>query len=170
MTQIAPFVDIFAPSIFPGFPFQPSGWSAVAFERDNYDNTRVPEDFFVVMSEEFRRAGEQVLFVKGIEAAAMPDAYLEIEFSWPAYRNAMLTRRNYSVEYRMVGAVQLCACWSDAELTVWGGESAVMRNVVERLGGQRTVEERMLRDFYLDENGTDNQELRRYLARLLENR
>lgn len=162
-------MDLFSARIFPNFPFQREDWLAVAFERDNYDNARLPEDFFEVVSEEFRAAGESTLLIKGYGEMfdRLPGQILEIEFCWAKYRQAVLSPPYYSVEYKLVGVAGSCACWADPELTVWGGGRETMSKVITRLGGERNLLDRMLKDFYLTPDGTDNEELRRYLRRLI---
>jgi hypothetical protein len=83
----------------------------VAFERDNYDDARVPESFSRTLSEEFACLGDDRLCIEGYGAAfdRMPEGCLEIAFSWDTYRDAMLNRDDYSVEYRMLSNGASCA-------------------------------------------------------------
>lgn len=161
--------SLFSQTIYPFFPFAKKGWIAVAFDRDNYDNTRLPEWFFVEAHKEFARPGA-FMYVKGYgEDFESTGECLEIPFEWEAYRSFMLAPKNYSPEYKIHGVANDWAFWADPEISVWGGDAAAMERIFSRIGGKEQVFALMLSDFHLSDL-TANQELQGYLRGLLSGR
>lgn len=158
--------DIFSRTIFPGFPFREPEWIAIAFERDNYDNTRMPEWFFREAADEFSADGRMLIKGYGENFCGHPSNTLELAFSWDEYKKFMLSKKGYSPEYLMVGAAGSWACRADGELAVFGGEPTRMNRIFARHGGKDEVFAAMQRDFSLHDEQR-NSELRTYLRELV---
>jgi hypothetical protein len=155
----------FSTEIFPGFPFANRTWRGVAFERDSYDNTRVPEDWFRSALGAF---GPGTISVRGWGGAfeRRPAHTAMVPFDWPAYREFMLAPENWSVEYKMLGSTQDWGVWADAEITVWGGSPELMERAFSALGGTECVLARVKREFGVVDGGR-YAELRAYLETLV---
>ena len=54
--------ELFAPTIFPNFPFLEKNWTAIAFDRGNYDFLRCPPDLIKAIYKVF---GPCSVFVHG---------------------------------------------------------------------------------------------------------
>jgi len=160
--------DLFERAIFPGFPFRNRDWLAIAFERNSYDNTRLPEWFFRSASQHFNADGQNKLLIKG-DCFALSEQIAEVvavDFDWDSYRNFMLSPESYSLEYKMASKDRSCGCWADAELTIFGGSPEEMTAVLADFGGADAVLARVEREFFLDERD-GNEDLRAYFRGLL---
>jgi hypothetical protein len=157
---------VFAERIFPGFPFTNDNWVAIAFDRDNYDNTRMPEWFFREAQAEFHRPGD-VLLVKGYgEQFEKAGGVLEVPFEWSSYKAFMLSPENYSPEYQLKSSGIEWAFWADPEISVWGGSKEAMKRIFDRRGGRGAVLSSMFEDFHLTDFSR-NRELQEFLRGLV---
>lgn len=158
---------IFGRQIFPAFPFARNDWMAIAFERDNYDNTRLPEWFFVEARNEFARPGSQI-FIKGYgeRFGRSEGDCVGIPFEWVTYKAFMQSSENYSPEYQMQGDSSNWGFWADPEISVWGGDAAIMARIFDRKGGKAHVVDSMFKDFHLSEMSA-NRDLQTYLRSLV---
>jgi hypothetical protein len=158
----------FEREIFPGFPFRNRDWRAVAFERDNYDNSRIPEWFFRSASMCFNDDGKNTLSIKG-DCFALDghvSEIVEVPFEWEDYRDFMLSPQAFSIEYKMVSKDGACACWTDAELTVFGGEAEKMTRVLDTNGGADSILEKIEQEFFLGAS-SGYEEMRTFFRGLL---
>lgn len=159
--------DLFSNRIFPGFPFKDRSWLAVAFERNMYDNTRMPEWFFLGASTIFNPSGRSKLLIKGdCFALEGRDEVAHVDFIWDSYAGFMRSQEGFSLEYKMTNDAADFGCWADAELTIVGGEQGRMDALFNRCGGREPMLERIEREFFLDEP-TGNEDMRSYFRGLL---
>lgn len=166
--MIASLADhLFSDEIFPGFPFKSQSWLAVAFERNRYDNTRMPEWFFREASMVFNPSGSSKLFIKGdCFALEGRDEIASVGFDWDSYSGFMRSPEGFSLEYKMANGAADFACWADPELTVIGGESDRMDVLLDKCGGRESMLGHIEREFFLDES-TGNEDMRSYFQGLL---
>ncbi|HSX63873.1 MAG TPA: hypothetical protein VLF15_04040 [Pseudoxanthomonas sp.] len=167
MTSAEALNSVFREDLEPDFPFQDSSWIAVAFERNAYDNTRMPEWFFQTMSKHFGDFGKIALLIAGdcFAGAGLP-AVCPIPFEWESYRTFMLRPETYSVEYRMTSTDMQCGCWADADITLFGGTPVQMSAVLDELGGPERLLHHMRQEFLLgDVDGYDAMD--KFFQRLL---
>lgn len=159
--------DLFSDRIFPGFPFKNQSWLAVAFERNMYDNTRMPEWFFREASIAFNPSESSKLLIKGdCFVLEGQDEVARIRFNWDSYSRFMQSPEGFSLEYKMANDAADFGCWADAELTVVGGESSKMDALLDRCGGRESMLRRIEREFFLDEPA-GNEDMRIYFQGLL---
>lgn len=156
--------QIFGSQIFPGFPFRREDWIAVAFERNRYDNTRLPQQFFESASQHFSSPRNRSLFVSG-------DLFdngkiARVDFKWQEYRSFMLSPDSFSLEYKIFSENLSCACWADEEITIFGGSPAQMNAVMDDYGGRDSFLSTMEDEFFL-KSREGNSDMRHYLAGLL---
>jgi len=160
--------DLFEAEIFPEFPFRNRHWLAVAFERNSHDNTRMPEWFFRAASKHFNPDGKSKLLVKG-DCFALDGQLAEViavAFDWESYRDFMLSRAGFSIEYKMANDDGTCACWADAELTIFGGAFDKMIKLLDDHGGRNSMLTRIEEEFFLDERA-GNEDMRAFFRGLL---
>lgn len=151
----------------PEFPFRDPSWIAVAFERNAYDNARMPEWFFRAASERFGRLGDNKLLIAGdcFIGAGLPEVCAQ-PFEWESYRAFMLGAEAYSVEYRMASDDLRCGCWADADITVFGGVPAQMSALLDDLGGAERLLNHMRQEFLLGDVA-GYEEMDKFFQRLL---
>ncbi|HYG05103.1 MAG TPA: hypothetical protein VD865_01680 [Stenotrophomonas sp.] len=158
---------LFSDHIFPDFPFKNQNWLAVAFERNGYDNTRMPEWFFREASNVFNPSESSKLLIKGDCFALEGRGKIAcVGFNWDCYSRFMRSAEGFSLEYKMANGTADFACWADPELTVIGGESSKMDEVLDRCGGRESMLGHIEREFFLDEPA-GNEDMRRYFRGLL---
>lgn len=158
---------LFSQKIYPDFPFVKKDWLAIAFDRDNYDNTRLPEWFFGEAKLEFSQHQEPILLKGYGERYENIGDGIELPFEWEAYRQFMCTSKNYSPDYMMKGPANDWAFWGDPETSVWGGEAAAMERIFDRRGGKEAVFALMLEEFGIPFGLSAYHELQAYLRRLV---
>ena len=159
--------SVFSIHLNPDFQFRDETWIAVAFERNAYDNTRMPEWFFRVASHQFARSGAVGLLIQGdyFSEAGLSEVTVE-PFEWSSYQEFMLRPEAYSLEYRMASSDLQCGVWADADITVFGGEPTLMTAVIDELGGANVLLEHMRQEFLLGDI-SGYQEMDEYFQRLL---
>lgn len=159
--------SIFSKGPYPEFPFQDQDWIAVAFDRNAYDNTRMPEWFFRAASARFCSDSDIELLIAGdlFTGAGLP-AVCTQPFEWESYRTFMLRPEAYSVEYRMASDDLHCGCWADADITVFGGAPAQMSALLADLGGAEKLLDHMRQEFLLGDVAA-YEEMDKYFQRLL---
>lgn len=150
MTMLEALNSVFLKNPDPDFPFRNPSWIAVAFERNSYDNTRMPDWFFRAASKHFGGMGAVELLIAGdcFQKAGLPEVSVE-SFEWERYRKFMLRPEAYSVEYKITSADLQCGCWADPDITVFGGAPAQMSAVLDDLGGAKRLLEHMRQEFLL---------------------
>lgn len=132
------------------FPFSNPAWIAVAFERNAYDKSRMPEWFFRAASEYFGRDGAVEWLIAG--DCFVQDGLPEIcaqSFNWQSYREFMFGPKTHSTEYRMAAADRSCGCWADPDITIFGGEPKQMSVLLAALGGPDHLLAHMRQEFLL---------------------
>jgi hypothetical protein len=151
----------FRDSIYPEFPFADPTWAGIAFDRDNYDYTRMPELFFRRAVDTFAEARRERIFVRGFGAYfdSRPGRRAIVDFEWTAYRKFVMSKQNYSPEYQMVGSSGQWACWMDPELTVWGGTAEKMNEIYDLHGGREHVLTMMRSEFRIEDDAAHAQML-----------
>lgn len=165
---------LFSKEIFPGFPFRPAGWRALAFNRDTVGNIRLPE---IVWHHLFRevsiRTCETVAFVAspqpitgGIVAEREQPFVVALDVQRVLAHFSDMSM--YLPEFFMAGGSEHWAVWGDSDLTVLGGEFHLISTLIEELGGESKVIEDMARDFGLDE-APDSADMWAYLKGLARN-
>jgi len=161
------FSRTFSAQMYPDFPFLDRSWLAVAFERNAYDNTRMPSEFFSRVAGEFNVSRSRRLLIGGdcFELDGRP-AVQGVEFDWIAYEQFMLSPDGFSLEYKMVSDDGELAIWADPELTVVGGVANKMGRVVSQFGGVASNVRGMYEQFFLDTHA-GNEDLRKYLRDLV---
>lgn len=160
--------DLFGEEIFPGFPFRNDNWLAVAFERDDYDNTRMPEWFFRAATRHFNQDGENKLLIMG-EPVLSPHFSQEIgdiPFDWEHYRSFMLSAERSAIEYKMASEDRKCGCWADPEMTIFGGAPEKMSELLNDAGGRDAMLAHIEQEFFLGEP-TGNEDMRSFFRGLL---
>lgn len=160
-------IATFSSKIFPGFPFRNNDWVAIAFERDNYTNVRLPEWFFRAAQELLDSSGE-IMLIKGYGEIfdRAPGGVITIPFDWIKFETFMLAPENYSPEYQIEGSKGDWAFWADPELSVWGGHAVIMEKIFDRFGGKQKILISMLKDFYISDIEA-NAQLYSYLRHLV---
>lgn len=159
---------LFGDTIFPMFPFQDRGWLAIAFERNNYDNRRVPEWVFrrgICLAEK----GSDIIICGYGQPYSSVNGELGaicVSADWSAYSTFMLDRKNYSPDYFIYSTTGNWGLWSDSDLTVFGGDHEMMVPILESLGGTDAAIQFMRKEFGLLDFKT-NQELDKYLHALI---
>lgn len=128
--------------------FKDPAWKAVAFDRNAYDNTRMPEWFFRAASDEAQRLGDFRLIIADDAAVSGAVEVHVLPFEWGSYSSYMLGKGASSVEYRMASENLLCGCWADPDITVFGGSPALMHSVFQALGGEDVLLNRMRQEFF----------------------
>jgi hypothetical protein len=91
---------------------------------------------------------------------------VELDLQWNVYREFMSSHHNFSLEYKLATADLACGCWSDAELTVFGGQPEKMLKVLDSNGGREAMMLHMERDFCVD-GRPEYKEMYKYLRGLL---
>jgi hypothetical protein len=158
---------LFAPTIFPSFPFAQRQWLAVAFDRDNYDNTRMPQWWFEAAAESFDATQSEILMGPcGPYEAGDKMEIIKVPFEWTKYRLAAQDELRLCPEFILAGSRLDWGVWADPEITVWGGSSAGMNLAISRLGGKGRVLQLMQEDFGVSQSN-DQQELISYLKLLI---
>ncbi|MEI2454003.1 hypothetical protein [Lysobacter firmicutimachus] len=146
------FASVFCERAHPDFPFRDRSWIAVAFERNAYDRTYMPEWFFRAAS---KRLGDRVALL--VAGDGFADAGLAevcaLPFAWEDYREFMARPRAYSLAYRMTGADAAFGCVADADMTVFAGEAARMEALLADVGGAGRLLEHMRQEFLLGDTG-----------------
>ncbi|MGH8081687.1 MAG: hypothetical protein ACREP7_14015 [Lysobacter sp.] len=132
------------------FPFGHAAWIAVAFERNAYDNSRMPEWFFRGAAEYFGANGTVEWLIAGdcFKFAELPQISAQ-PFDWLGYHEFMLRPETYSTEYRMAAADGTCGCWADADITIFGGEPDRMSALLASVGGPDRLLAHMRQEFLL---------------------
>jgi hypothetical protein len=168
MESVKVFERVFALSRDRDFPFRDMSWRAVAFERNSYDNARLPQWFFEAASGVFSPSGEGDLLIAGdcFDSAGLPRV-CRVPFNWTAFRAKMLEPAFYSVEYQIANSDLTCGCLADAEITIFGGEPVRMAQVFERLGGEERLLQIMRQEFLLGDTGA-YEEMDRFLQGLID--
>ena len=158
---------LFASTIFPSFPFSEQQWLAVAFDRDNYDDTRMPQWWFEAAAESFDATQSEVLIGPcGPYAAADKIELVQIPFEWSKYQLAARNELRLCPEFILSGSRLDWGVWADPEITVWGGNSLAMNRAISRLGGKGHVLRLMKEDFGVDQSN-EHHELIGYLKSLI---
>ena len=152
MTSEVQLKSVFSADSSADFPFQNSEWVAVAFERNQYDNTRIPQWFFRTASERFGSEPNSVLLIAGdLFGQSEEDKVKRVRFTWEDYRQFMLTPEVYSVRYQMASEDLRCGCWADEDITVFGGDPELMTQVLGDLGGSDIMLAHMRKEFILSD-------------------
>ena len=141
--------SIFLEEAGPEDYFKDPAWIAVAFERNAYDNTRMPEWFFSAASRQARTHGDVMLMIAGDSALRGEEDVHVLPFDWESYRTYMLKQGARSVEYRMASEHLLCGCWADPDITVFGGAPALMSTLLDEIGGTEVMLNHMRQEFVL---------------------
>lgn len=167
MTSPEALNSIFLKNPDPDFPFLDPSWVGVAFERNSYDNTRMPDWFFRAASKHFDGMGAIELLIAGdcFSKAGLPEV-CAVPFEWESYRRFMLRPEAYSVEYRMASADLQCGCWANPDITIFGGASIQMSAVLDELGGAKRLLEHMRQEFLLGDV-VGYEEMDQFFQRLL---
>jgi hypothetical protein len=160
--------DLFEDEIFPSFPFSNVNWLAVAFERDDYDNARMPEWFFCAATRRFNQDGENKLLIMGepVVSPHFSQETADIPFDWEHYRNFMLSTERSAVEYKMASEDRKCGCWTDSEMTIFGGVPEKMIELFNDFGGRNAMLAHIEQEFFLDEP-SGYEDMRLFLRGLL---
>ena len=164
---------LFRKEIFPGFPFVPPDWIALAFNRDNHGDVRLPDETWQkLIVEILKRTREQVALIVSPEPLiAGTVAELEQPFVVPLNGPSMLAHfadtSRYLPEFFMAGASERWAIWGDSDLTVVGGEREMMSAIIDNIGGVPAALVMMTNDFALCES-PDDSDMHLYLRALLD--
>lgn len=148
-------------------PFNDRSWLGIAFDRNAYDNCRMPERFFRYASQHFAESNDPEILIAGecFKCGGLPEI-AALPFTWESYREFMLCPSHYCTEYRMAGANSKFACLADADVTVFGGASGPMEKVYSSMGGKAEVLGGMRQEFFLGDSQS-YPEFDRYLRRLV---
>lgn len=167
MTSLEIINRIFLQDADPDYPFSDPSWVCVAFERNFYDNTRMPNWFFIAASKFFNANGATELFVSGdcFLDSGLPSVCV-VPFEWESYRRLMLRPDLYSVEYRMASSDLQCGCLADPDITVFGGVPSIMAALLDSLGGSSRLLEHMRQEFLLGDLAS-YKEMDQFFHRLL---
>lgn len=161
---------LFNKNIFPGFPFRPTGWKALAFNRDNH-GARLPLDVWQKVVVEFaQRTNEKYCFVMSSDPIVGGSVMSEeqpfiIPLDAKEIESHFRNSARYLPEFFMAGASEEWAVWGDSDITVLGGKAELMSVIATGLGGWEKILEMMKLDFGLTESSIDDQ-MRSYLEAL----
>jgi hypothetical protein len=152
---------IYRSEIFPGFPFVPTTWKAVAFNRDNVGNIRIPKEIWDLALREIRRktrdsvgfvASPQPISAGSIAGSEQPFVVgLDLFSVLEHFSNT----NTYLPEFFMAGASEKWAIRGDSDLTVLGGDEDLISCVLNYFGGENEAIREMLRDFSVDDERHD---------------
>lgn len=160
---------LFASTIFPSFPFSDLQWVAVAFDRDNYDNARMPQWWFEAAAESFDATQSEILIGPcGPYASCDQVDLVRIPFEWSKYQAAARIDLRLCPEFVLAGSRCDWGVWADPEITVWGGSSIRMNRAISKLGGNGHMLQQMQEDFGVRQ-ADQHQELAGYLQMLIGN-
>lgn len=163
---------LFSDEIFPGFPFRPSRWTAMAFDRDSQGGIRIPEAVWTCLVNTLRNSTkERFAFVAsshplrgGVVAERQQPFVVALDpSSVIAHFN---DRTSYLPEFFMAGGSETWAIWGDSDITVIGGDPEIMSLVTSSIGSPEALVEFIARDFRLKQNAEDA-EMWTYIRRLV---
>ncbi|WP_153022948.1 hypothetical protein [Rhodanobacter thiooxydans] len=164
--------SLFRADIFPGFPFVPLNWQALAFNRDNAGDMRLPSNIWrCLLDQAHERTRDTRAFVVS-PAPIIGGVVMEREqpFVVPLDERSVLAHFSdmslYLPEFFMSTASERWAIWGDSDLTVLGAECELITAVIEEYGGEAKAIEEMARDFGL-RNTTEDHSMWTYLKGLV---
>lgn len=151
-------------------PFRNEDWVAVAFDRDNYDNTRLPDDVFEDLVEVVRADCARFIICGSMSKFSI-DGYVPTQCektgtTWSEYKKFLMDNDNYAPEFFVFSESKNWGIWADMEITLLGGERRIMNKIIEKRGGVDRVLANMLDEFGVSE--ADYPEFCAYLKRLID--
>ena len=161
--------ELFAPDIFPGFPFRPADWHAIAFNRDVHGNSRIALGDWEALLEVLRRrtTDKVALLLTPFPELQGRDPVQPIVL--PLEGDAVVSQfleGPYFPEFFLAGESRTWAIRGDSDFTIIGGQKSLMSDLIDKLGGMARVSERMQREFDVGE-GQEDSSMRSYLQMLL---
>jgi hypothetical protein len=164
--------EIFEEEIFPGFPFRPVGWRAIAFDRDKEGSLRMPLGIWRKLLREIRGfSGQSAAFViSPVPISSGLVAERSQPFIVPLTEKGIVGHFSdmnvYLPEFFMGDASSSWAIWGDSDITVLGGKNELIDALVDEIGGREEAVKMMLESFGVDGVGASS-EMVDYLTALL---
>lgn len=161
--------ELFTQDIYPGFPFRPTDWHAIAFNRDLHGNSRMALSDWMQLLDVLRQGTTD-------KVALLLTPFAEIHgrdpvqpIILPLEGDAVVSQfleGSYFPEFFLAGESRTWAVRGDSDFTIIGGQKPLMSEFIARLGGMDRVSERMNAEFAIGE-GEEDASMRSYLKKLL---